>query len=425
MPVDVTKRPIVVRVGPGSPRPIVIGNTQVQAIRAGQVQRNVAVRNTQTPVRVESPQTLRVDNIQRGPPGPPGEPGPPGDPGGPPGPKGEPGEPGPEGPPGPKGDKGDRGDPGPRGEQGERGPQGEPGPKGDRGDVGPQGAGLTIRGELASTDDLPASGAVGDGWLVAGHLWVWNGSAWIDAGPVQGPPGPKGEAGDQGPQGEEGPRGLQGEPGPRGEPGPKGDTGEQGPIGERGPEGPQGAQGDPGPKGDKGDRGDVGPKGDQGDRGEQGEQGVPGPKGDQGDPGPQGVPGPKGDQGEPGPQGEPGITAAGILVQAGALNGPPLTAGLEVRGIAPAGYTLDGGWTLRCDPAGSVELDVWVAPLPNAPTAADSIVGAAYPAATGTVATGSYAGWTATQIARGAQVTVAVRAVSAVRWFALLLEGER
>lgn len=121
-----------------------------------------------------------------------------------------------------------------------------------------------------------------------------------------------------------------------------------------------------------------------------------------------------------------GPVDGGILIQAGALDGPALTAGLEVRGLIPANYILNGDWILRCEPSGSIELDVWHAALPSVPTSSDSITAANYPAAvSGTQATGDYAGWSATSLPRGTQLTIAVRAVSAVKWFALLLEAQR
>lgn len=49
------------------------------------------------------------------------------------------------------------------------------------------GQGVVIKGTLDSTDDLPDSGnEIGDGWVIDGFLWVWNGSDWINVGKVQG-----------------------------------------------------------------------------------------------------------------------------------------------------------------------------------------------------------------------------------------------
>lgn len=49
------------------------------------------------------------------------------------------------------------------------------------------GQGVVIKGTLDSTDDLPDSGnEIGDGWVIDGFLWVWNGSDWVNVGKVQG-----------------------------------------------------------------------------------------------------------------------------------------------------------------------------------------------------------------------------------------------
>src|SRR5690606_17350399 len=110
-------------------------------------------------------------------------------------------------------------------------------------------------GELDTPDDLPPTGEAGDGYLIAGHLWVWIDGAWVDAGEIQGPKGDKGDQGDPGPQGEPGEAGTAGAAGedgasayevavangfvgdeaawlaslvgPQGEAGPKGDKGDK------------------------------------------------------------------------------------------------------------------------------------------------------------------------------------------------------
>jgi hypothetical protein len=166
----------------------------------------------------------------KGPQGPQGDTGPVG-PTGATGPQGIQGE---TGPTGPKGDTGDTGPAGPQGPQGPAGVQGEQGPKGDKGDTG---AGLSLLGTLSDPSELPTTGSPGDGYLIAGYLWVWDGNSWSNVGQIQGPKGDTGDTGPAGPMGPAGPQGLQGiqgetgATGPQGIQGPKGDTGDTGPAG--------------------------------------------------------------------------------------------------------------------------------------------------------------------------------------------------
>lgn len=304
------------------------------------------------------------------------------------------GEVGPQGPEGAKGDKGDTGPEGPTGEQGPQGIQGE------------QGSGIVIVGSLDNTSQLPAVGAVGEGYLVDRHLWVNpTGGAWVDAGEIQGP------------------RGLQGPEGPKGE---KGDTGPQGIKGVDGhgirivgvTDSPTKlpitvAAGDAylvgvnlyvfangqwvntGPV--RGPKGETGPKGERGEKGDAGEDGygirfigkgtkeadlpdnpqlydgflinqnvwswtgsswldlgvIAGPKGDRGetgDAGPEGPPGPQGATGKTGPRGDRG--PKGVRGDRG-NDGPRGDAGPEGpagKGIAVAGRynevsELPASWT--------------------------------------------------------------------------------
>jgi len=90
------------------------------------------------------------------------------------------------GPQGPAGLPGAAGATGPAGAKGDAGGAGPAGPAGSKGDVG---AGLKIVGTVASQSALPTTGTTGDAYLVGGDLFVWTGTAWTNAGPVQGPPG--------------------------------------------------------------------------------------------------------------------------------------------------------------------------------------------------------------------------------------------
>ena len=232
-------------------------------------------------------------------------------PAGPAGEKGDKGDQGEKGDVGPQGPQGEVGPQGPQGEQGIQGPQGEKGDKGDPGEAGPQGpqgekgadgTSVNIKGSVAADADLAnlEGMAVGDGYIVEadGHLHVFNGVDFTDAGEIRGPQGLQGEKGEKGDAGEAGPQGPQGEVGPAGA------------QGEVGPQGPAGEKGD---KGDKGDPGEAGPQGIQGEvgpQGPQGEQGIQGPAGEAGPVGPQGEVGPAGAQGEVGPQGPAGEKGA-------------------------------------------------------------------------------------------------------------------
>lgn len=145
---------------------------------------------------------------------------------------------------------------GPQGEQGPQGIQGEQGPAGE------DGTGVTILGSYATEEDLETAhptGNLGDGYLVAGDLYVWNGSAWQNVGTIQGP------------QGEQGPQGIQGVPG---EQGPQGETGAAGADGDSAydiavAEGFVGTEaewldslvGAQGPQGETGETGAAGPDG--------------------------------------------------------------------------------------------------------------------------------------------------------------------
>ena len=65
--------------------------------------------------------------------------------------------------------------------------------EGAQGPVGPTGAtgqGITLKGSVANTGLLPSTGnTAGDAYMVALHMWVWSGTAWVDSGSLQGTTG--------------------------------------------------------------------------------------------------------------------------------------------------------------------------------------------------------------------------------------------
>ena len=267
--------------------------------------------------------------------------------------------------------KGDQGDIGPAGEAGKaftydmftedqlaglKGPQGEQGPTGP---AGKNGTSVTIKGKVndsSELDALLATAVSGDGYLLNGDLYVFNGTNFTNVGQIQGPKGDKGDAGEtgkaftydmftpdqlaglKGPQGEQG---LQGAQGPTGEKGPQGDKGDAGEAGKaftydmftpeqlQGLKGPQGEQGQQGERGDQGIPGPTGPTGETGKAftydmfSSEQLDGLKGPAGQNGKDftydmftpeqlaklqGPQGAPGDKGDNGEKGEAGPTGPT---------------------------------------------------------------------------------------------------------------------
>ena len=130
-----------------------------------------------------------------------------------------------------------------------KGPQGVQGKKGD------PGTGITIKGKYDSLSALQAAhpkADEGDAYMAGTNLYVWNGSAWIDCGNVQGPKGDKGDTGSKGDAftyadfTQEQLASLKGPKGDKGDTGAKGSTGA---TGAQGPQGPQGVQGLQGPAG--------------------------------------------------------------------------------------------------------------------------------------------------------------------------------
>ena len=123
------------------------------------------------------------------------------------------------------------------------------------GTYGADGTSVTILGSYSTLAELEAAhptGSLGDAYMVAGDLYVWNGSAWENVGQIQGPQGPQGPQGATGPTGPQGPQGETGETGATGPQGPQGVAGPQGPQGEQGPQGATGATGPAGADGNDG-----------------------------------------------------------------------------------------------------------------------------------------------------------------------------
>lgn len=124
------------------------------------------------------------------------------------------------------------------------------GPKGPQGEQGDAGSIGTIAGSFDTVEDLIANEhnhQPGNFYLVGTHLWFWSEEQgqWEDAGPIEGPPGPKGDTGPM-PEvtvNEEGHLIVDGE-----------DTGQSlmGPQGPQGPEGPPGRDGTNGTNGTNG-----------------------------------------------------------------------------------------------------------------------------------------------------------------------------
>lgn len=225
------------------------------------------------------------------------------------GPAGPPGTTGQTGAQGPQGATGSVGTQGPRGDPGVQGPAGPTGLQGPTGATGAPGTGVNIKGSVPNQASLPAgldATSTGVAYITVdtGHLWVWDGTKWVDAGVIVGPPGATGPAGPTGPQGSTGPTGSTGAIGP---PGAQGNAGAVGPAGTTGATGAAGPTGDQGPLGPVGPAGSQGPQGDIGPAG-TGTKGDPGPTGPTGPTGSQGIQGPPGTTGGAGPQGPAGAT---------------------------------------------------------------------------------------------------------------------
>ena len=105
-----------------------------------------------------------------------------------------------------QGPQGIEGPSGPAGADGVDGKDGGQGPEGKEGPPGQNAATIEINGSY--NPDSPGTGSEGDAQIDAnGDIWIWNGSDWVNSGPIQGPKGDPGPMGPGGPQGKQGPPG--------------------------------------------------------------------------------------------------------------------------------------------------------------------------------------------------------------------------
>lgn len=241
------------------------------------------------------------------------------------------------------------------------------GPQGPTGPTGPQGPGINFLGNVNTVGDLPQGANVNDTYkvLASGDFYTWNGSSWIDIGPLQGPTGatgasgvkgatgPSGAQGPQGPIGATGPTGITGPRGATGATGASGPTGSQGPQGVSGIQGVQGIQGLQGPAGAKGSTGATGPVGQRGATGATGATGI-GSTGPTGASGPRGLVGPSGPSGPSGAIGPSGVTGvAGPKGATGATG--PQGASINLKGTVPtvgdlpAGASINDAYIVQAD----------------------------------------------------------------------------
>ncbi len=229
---------------------------------------------------------------------------------------------------------------------GTAGPTGATGAAGSTGAAGPTGANgsdgtsVTIQGSVSTSANLPSSGnSNGDGYITqdSGHLWVWDGNNWVDAGLIQGP------AGATGPTGANGATGATGSNGATGATGLAGATGASGVAGATGATGVAGATGATGVAGATGATGAAGATGVAGATGYTGSNGSTGATGATGAAGATGSIGATGATGNAGATGATGATGTGTAGATGATGAP-----------GPTGATGSAGATGVTGSTGSV-----------------------------------------------------------------------
>jgi len=180
---------------------------------------------------------------------------------------------------------------------------------------GQQGTSINVKGEVPTVGDLPPTGnQVNDAYIVTadGDLWIWDGSAWFDAGQIVGPQGFSGFSGFSGESGYSGFSGISGYSGSgvSGWSGDSGISGYSGWSGESGFSGISGFSGDSGISGFSGESGYSGWSGESGYSGFSGSgvSGWSGESGISGFSGYSGISGYSGDSGISGFSGDSGIS---------------------------------------------------------------------------------------------------------------------
>ena len=126
------------------------------------------------------------------------------------------------------------------------GSAGTSGTDGTSGTNGQPGVGINFMGEVATQSLLPLDATQGDAYIVQDYpdaLFIWNGSAWVDGGSIQGPQGNAGTNGTSGTNGSDGTSGTNGTSGSNGTNGSNGTSGTNGTSGSSGVNGLQGEAG--------------------------------------------------------------------------------------------------------------------------------------------------------------------------------------
>ena len=233
---------------------------------------------------------------------------------------------------------GDSGISGYSGDSGLSGYSGESGISGYSGFSGQQGTSINVKGEVPTVGDLPPTGnQVNDAYIVTedGNLWVWNGSAWYDAGQIV---GPQGLSGFSGYSGESGYSGFSGDSGISGWSGESGISGFSGDSGISGWSGFSGESGYSGLNGDSGYSGISGYSGFSGDSGISGWSGISGYSGS-------GISGWSGFSGYSGISGQDGASGFSGYSGISGYSGSGISGYSGYSGIGTSGYSGFSGYS--------------------------------------------------------------------------------